>query len=111
MVDREHGWNAGTQHNVRERDPEQVWGNLDRLPPVIREILWSAPFDMDEVEMADLVRQGRDAGYPDHAIGQVLRRLIRKDAEDQAGDWGPGYPRIPFTPLVVRYRPRRHYLR
>lgn len=109
-----HGHNAGTTNRLLDRSPEQVWGALERLPPVIRAVLWTTPFDMDEVEIEELVRQGRAADASDRAIVTVLEQLIREDVAENARDWGPGYPRMRFTPIVARpgrSGPRRRVMR
>lgn len=103
-----HGENVGSRNHIVVRDNGMDWDALDQLPPEFKPIVWSAPFDLDCTEIVGFVRDGRRMGWPVTVLATELARCLKKCAKAEAETWGPGYPDIPFTPLVAqRRRPAR----
>lgn len=99
------GENTGTNRRIHEVDAEAAWASADALPKPVRAVVCSAPFDLDTVEIMEFVTEGRRAGWPMDFLVREMCRSLRNAVRQCAEDWGPGYPDIPFTPLVAR--PRR----
>lgn len=100
---------ANTSPNrLMVRPVEEAWAAADALPGPLRAVVCAAPFDLDCVEIVEFWQQGRQQGWPIAVLANELLRCLRRVCREEAGAWGPGYPDIPFTPLVAqRRRPAR----
>lgn len=96
------GCNTGTNHRVVIREADVCWAAADSLSSKFKALLHTAPFDIDAVEIVEFVREARAWGMPESWMVDQMRQQIATATMTAADDWGPGYPAVPFQPLVPR---------
>lgn len=106
------GWSEEHGSVYAGAEAAALWVAYDSHPPEVRALLQDAPFDINDFEVRDFVRQARMFGTPVPVVVHDLAEAIVRSTQECATDWGRGYPVTRYTPLKAGHgRPSRGTLR